>query len=107
MLRWLNIGCLVTVLVAIAAASSEAKVLRSNSAALTVFVFKGADELRRFGRLKNSGAEAVRPLLACEVPQGSNVEVLGSGYRTAFVKVVDGLAFGCQGTVPIGYVQDR
>ena len=29
------------------------------------------------------------------------------GYRTAFVKVVDGLSSGCQGTVPIGRVQEQ
>jgi hypothetical protein len=102
-----KIGWLVTALIAIAATGSEAKVLRSSSGALTVFVFKGADELRRFKALKASTTEAIQPLLACEAPQGSNVEVLGSGHRTAFVKIVDGLAFGCQGTVPIDYVQNR
>jgi hypothetical protein len=41
------------------------------------------------------------------VPQGTNVEVLGSGYRTAFIKVIDGLAYGCQGTVSLNRVQER
>jgi len=49
----------------------------------------------------------VAPLLACKVPQGSKVDVLGSGYRTAFVRVVEGTANGCQGTVPKGNVSDQ
>jgi hypothetical protein len=86
-----------------------AKVLRGKPASPTVLVFKGADELRRFDKLASSAAnsDAVDPLLACRVPQGSRIEVLGSGYRTAFVKVIDGPALGCQGTVPIGRVQDQ
>jgi hypothetical protein len=38
------------------------------------------------------------------VLQGSEIEVSGSGYRTAFVHVVEGTAIGCEGTVPIGAV---
>jgi hypothetical protein len=88
---------------------ARAKVLRNKTASPTVLVFKGADELRRFNELASSAAnsDAVDPLLACRVPQGSGIQVLGSGYRTAFVKVIDGPALGCQGTVPIGRVQDQ
>jgi hypothetical protein len=38
------------------------------------------------------------------VLQGSKIEVPGSGYRTAFVRVVAGIAIGREGTVPIGAV---
>jgi hypothetical protein len=86
-----------------------AKVLRSKTGAATVLVFKGADELRRFDRLAGqaSNSDAIEPLLACRAPQGSQIEVLGSGYRTAFIKVIDGPAFGCEGTVPLARVQER
>jgi hypothetical protein len=87
----------------------SAKVLRSKTGAATVLVFKGADELRRFDRLaaQTSNSDAIEPLLACRAPQGSQIEVLGSGYRTAFIKVIDGPAFGCEGTVPLARVQER
>ena len=85
------------------------KELRSKAASPLVLIFKGADELRRFNKLASSTAngDAGDPLLACRAPQGSRIEVLGSGYRTAFVRVIDGSALGCQGTVPIGSVKDR
>ena len=54
---------------------------------------------------KPASADAIESLLACRAPQGNRIEVLGSGYRTAFVKIVDGLSSGCQGTVPIGRAQ--
>jgi hypothetical protein len=103
-------GCLLTVLMTFVATGSEAKVLRSKDNASDVLVFKDADGLRRFGRLKGNAVQndrAVEPLLACRVPQGTNIEVLGSGYRTAFVKVIDGLALGCQGTVSLNVVRER
>jgi hypothetical protein len=103
-------GCLLSVLIAIATTGSEAKVLRSKDTAADVLVFKDADALRRFGKLTGSAVEnasAIEPLLACRVPQGTNVEVLGSGYRTAFIKVIDGLAYGCQGTVSLNGVRER
>ena len=86
-----------------------AKVLRSNTASPTVLVFKGADELRRYNRLVSNAADsgAVEILLACRAPQGSRIEVLGRGHRTAFIKIVEGAALGCQGTVPVGRVQDQ
>ena len=101
-------GCLLPALMAIAT-GCEAKVLRNKDGAPTVMVFKGADELRRFNKLANkqAGADIIESLLACRTPQGTRIEVLGSGYRTAFVKVVDGLSSGCQGTVPIGRVQEQ
>ena len=102
-------GCLLTALIAIVATGSEAKVLRSKDSAPVVMVFKSADELRRFNGLANkpASADTIESLLACRVPQGTRIEVLGSGHRTAFVKVVDGLSSGCQGTVPIGRVQEQ
>ena len=83
-----------------------AKVLRVDGDASMVMVFKGADELRRFNK-RGSNVTETSSLIACQVPQGSQIEVLGSGYRTAFIKVIDGPAFGCQGTVPINRVRDR
>jgi len=87
--------------------SADAKVLRASSGASMVLVFKGADELRRFSKLGSASRSETSSLIACQVPEGSQIEVLGSGYRTAFVKVIDGPASGCQGTVPIKVVQDR
>jgi hypothetical protein len=101
---------LLTFLMALVATGSEAKVLRSKDNASDVLVFKDADAMRRFGKLTGNAVEngsAIEPLLACRVPQGTNVEVLGSGYRTAFVKVIDGLAYGCQGTVSLNRVRER
>ena len=67
-----------------------------------VSVFKGADELRRFNRLGSAGnSYLVEPLLARRAPQGSQIEVLGRGHRTAFIKIMDGAALGCKGTVPV------
>jgi len=86
-----------------------AKVLRSKHGASMIMIFKGADELRRFERIakKPGGADTPESLLACKVPQGTGIETLGSGYRTAFVKVIDGPSSGCQGTVPKDRVQEQ
>jgi hypothetical protein len=103
-------GCLLSVLIAISTTGSEAKVLRSKDNASDVLVFKDADALRRFGKLTGNAVQndsAIEPLLACRVPQGTNIEVLGSGHRTAFVKVIDRLAYGCQGTVSLNRVRER
>jgi hypothetical protein len=69
-----------------AATSSDAKVLRNKSNAPTVWVFKDADALRRFGKVAKAAvydAAAATTLFACKAPQGSKIDVLGSGYRTA------------------------
>ena len=91
-----------------AVTSSEAKVLLSNTNSQTVLVFKDAEALSQFNRLADSVSHdesLLSRLLTCKVPQGSNIEVLGSGYRTAFVRVIDGSATGCEGTVPIETVK--
>jgi hypothetical protein len=87
----------------------DAKVLRSKDSAAAILIFKGADELRRFDKIANKpgGADTIESLLACRVPQGTSIVVLGSGHRTAFVKVIDGPASGCQGTVPKVRVQEQ
>jgi hypothetical protein len=110
MLRSSELVCFLAALIAVAAVtSSDAKVLRNKNRAQTVWVFKDADALRRFGKVAKAVYDdaVVTPLLACKAPQGSKVDVLGSGYRTAFVRVVEGSANGCQGTVPIGNVRDQ
>jgi hypothetical protein len=108
--RTLGLVCFLAMSLAIAAATtSNAKTLRNNNAP-TVWVFKDADALRRFGKVANAAVydEAViGPLLACKVPQGSKVVVLSSGYRTAYVRIVEGSAQGCEGTVPIARLQDE
>jgi two-component sensor histidine kinase len=40
------------------------------------------------------------PLLSSTAPQGSKVEVLGRGYRTAFVRVFEYVANGWECTAP-------
>jgi hypothetical protein len=110
MLTISRVGNLFAALTLVAVNAGEAKVLRSKDAAPTVLIFKDADALRRFGRLSGNAVQdggAIELLLACKVPQGTNIEVLGSGHRTAFVKVIEGLAFGCEGTVPLLRVQER
>ena len=111
MLRSSRMVCFLPALIAAAAAtSSDAKVLRNKDNAPAVRVFKDAGALSRFGRVAKASVyddAVVAPLLACKVPQGSKVDVLGSGYRTAFVRVVEGTANGCQGTVPKGNVSDQ
>jgi hypothetical protein len=90
--------------------SSEANVLRNNTDSPMVLVFKDAEALSRFNGLTNAASHdesLVSSLLTCKAPQGSKIEVLGSGYRTAFVRVVEGSASGCEGTVPIGTVSDQ
>lgn len=89
---------------------SEAKVLRDNTNSPTVLVFKDAGALSRFNNLTNTASHdesLLSPLITCKAPQGSRIEVLGSGHRTAFVRVVDGSATGCEGTVPIGTVSNQ
>jgi len=96
-------------LVIAAATTSDAEGLRNRNNAPTVWVFKDADALRRFDKVANAAVydEAViAPLLACKVPQGSKVVVLGSGYRMAYGRVVGGDAQGCEGTVPAARLQD-
>jgi hypothetical protein len=58
-----------------AATSSDAKVLRNKSNAPTVWVFKDADALRRFGKVAKAAvydAAAATTLFACKAPQGSS-----------------------------------
>ncbi|WP_156944678.1 hypothetical protein [Bradyrhizobium sp. Ec3.3] len=91
-------------------AASEAKVLRDKGNSPTVLIFKDAEALSRFSKLAVAASQnesAVGPLLSCRAPQGSKVDVLGSGYRTAFVRVVDGIAAGCEGTVSLGTLKDQ
>ena len=111
MLRFSAGRCFAVATLAISAVTaSDAKVLRNKNSMPTVWVFKDADALRRFGKVANTAVydeQVVAPLVACKVPQGSKIDVLGSGHRTAFVRVVDGIASGCEGTVPIGYVSDQ
>ena len=92
-----------------AATSADAKVLRSTARTAMVSVFRDTYALDRFSKLPdNARSDAtVRSLLACSVPQGSRIDVLGSGYRTSYVRVIDGSASGCEGTVPIGNVRDQ
>jgi hypothetical protein len=104
------VGFLAALIAVAAATSSDVKVLRNKSNAQTVWVFKDADALSRFGKVAKAALyddAVVTPLLACKAPKGSKVDVLGSGYRTAFVRVVESSANGCQGTVPIGNVRDQ
>ena len=106
-----DIVCFLAVaLISVATAtSSDAKVLRSKDNTPTVWVFRDADALRRFGKVAKASVSddaVVTPLVACKAPQGSKVDVLGSGHRTAFVRVVGGSANGCEGTVPLGNVKD-
>jgi len=109
--RALGLVCFLAMSFVIAAATtSDAKVLRNKNNAPTVWIFKDADALRRFGKVANAAVydEAViEPLLACKVPQGSKVVVLSSGCRTAYVRIVEGRAQGCEGTVPIARLQDE
>ena len=89
--------------------NSEAKVLRDNNSPI-VLVFKDAGAISRFDRLTKTASRdesLLSPLLTCKAPQGSKIEVLGSGHRTAFVRVLEGSAAGCEGTVPIGTVRDQ
>jgi O-methyltransferase involved in polyketide biosynthesis len=99
-----------TLAAATAATSATAKVLRSQEGTATVFVFKDAFALDRFSKLSGSAvsdADVVDTLLTCKVAQGSRIIVLGSGYRTAFVRVTDGNASGCEGTVPVANIRDE
>ena len=92
------------------ASSATAKVLRSQDGTATVYVFKDAYALDRFNKLPAnalSDESLVQPLLTCKVAQGSNIIVLGPGYRTAFVRVTAGNASGCEGTVPVGNISDQ
>lgn len=90
------------------ATTTRAEVLRSDNNRPTVWVFKDADALRRFNKLKaNAAVEEVALLTTCKAPQGSRIEVRGSGHRTAFVRVIGGSEDGCEGTVPLGYVKSN
>jgi hypothetical protein len=106
-----RLSCLIVGWITVAAVStSDAKVLRNKYNSQTVWIFNDADALRRFNKPRSSAVydeSVVAPLLRCKAPQGSKIEVLGSGYRTAFVRIVDGSANGCEGTVPIGNVRDQ
>jgi hypothetical protein len=104
----------VTTLLALVAATiatgAHAKVLRSQDGAATVYVFKDAYALDRFSKLpanSQSDDSLVQPLVTCKVPQGSRIIVLGPGYRAAFVRVTDGDANGCEGTVPADNIRDK
>ena len=111
MLRFSELACFFAVLITLTAVTaSDAKVLRSTNRATTVRVFKDPDALRRFNRLSSIGfyrESVIAPLVSCKAPQGSKIEVLGSGHRTVFVRIVDGNANGCEGTVFIGSVRDQ
>ena len=104
-------ACVLAISLVIAAVTtSDAKVLRNKNNTPTVWVFKDADALRRLGKVANAAVydEAIiAPLLACKVPQGSKVVVLSRGYRTAYVRVVEDDAQGCEGTVPISRLQNE
>jgi hypothetical protein len=57
-----------------------------------------AQQLRKFGKVASGAAHddaVLTTMLACKAPQGSRITVLGSGYRTAFVRVVEGSANRC------------
>lgn len=94
-------------LVTLLPVGADAEVLRSDNAKPTVWVFKDADALRRFNKLKAPTIDdgVVAPLMACQAPQGSRIEVRGSGHRTAFVRIIGGREDGCEGTVPLAYVK--
>jgi hypothetical protein len=91
--------------------AADAKVLRSKGKSPTVLVFKDDEALSRSIRLVATptlySESVMESFLACKPPQGSKVEVLSSGRRTAVVRIVEGTANGCQGTVPIGNVRDK
>jgi hypothetical protein len=110
LMMW-RLSCLVAGFIIVAAVTtSEAKVLRNKYNSQTVWIFKDAGALRRFDKLRARAVydeSVVAPLLSCKAPQGSKIEVLGSGYRTAFIRIVDGSALGCEGTVLIGNVSDQ
>jgi hypothetical protein len=109
MLRFSRLVLAIPISVVVVTAG-EAKVLRNNTNSPMVFVFKDAAALSRFNSLTNTGTDdesPLLPLLTCKTPQGSKIEVLGSGYRTAFVRVVEGSAAGCEGTVPLDAVSDQ
>jgi hypothetical protein len=111
MLRFSGLVCFLAALIAIAATTrSEAKVLRNKDNAPLVWVFRDAGALSQYNKLGSAASRddnRVSLLLICKVPQGSKIEVLGSGYRTAFIRVVEGSAIGCEGTVPIGTVKNQ
>lgn len=101
---------LLALVAATTATGAHAKVLRSQDEAAAVYVFKDAYALDRFSKLPanaQSDDSLVQPLLTCKVPQGSRIIVLGPGYRTAFVRVTEGNANGCEGTVPANNIRDQ
>jgi hypothetical protein len=109
--RFSGIGCFAVALLAVSAlTASDARVLRNKHNTATVWVFKDAAALSRLEKVANAAVydkRVITPLLACEAPRGSKVDVLGTSYRTAFVRVTDGIASGCVGTVPLRYVRDQ
>ena len=106
-----RMSCFVAGLIAVAAVSgSDAKVLRTKGPASTVWVFKNADELWRFEKVARASVydeSKIEPLLACKVPQGTKIVVLASGYRTAYIRVAEGSAQGCEGAVPLARVKEE
>jgi hypothetical protein len=99
MLTFGRFGCFLAGLIAASAVTAvDAKVLRNKNKAPTVWVFKDADALRRFNQLGSTAPyseSVIESLLTCKAPQGSKIVVLARGYRTAFVRVVEGSANGC------------
>ena len=99
MLRFSGPGCFLAALIVIAATTrSEAKVLRNKHNAPPVSVFKDAGALSQYNKLAHAASRdnRVSLLLICKAPQGRKIEALSSGYRTAFIRVVEGSAIGCR-----------
>ena len=86
-----------------------AELLRDkNNTGATVRVFKDIDAISHFKKMEQAGANdenLITPLLACKATQGSKIHVFSAGFETAFVRVVEGSAKGCEGTVPLDFVQ--
>jgi hypothetical protein len=93
-------GILVSTLLSVAlptVPANGAEALRDkNSPAGVVRVFKDIDALSRFKKLDQIDPNQIKPMLACEAPQGSKIRVFGAGYETAFVGVEEGSAKGCR-----------
>jgi hypothetical protein len=103
--------CFLAALMVMAATTrSEAKVLRNRDGAPLVWVFRDAGALSQYNKLTTAGSRddnRLSSLFVCKAPQGSKIEILGSGHRTAFIRVVEGSAAGCEGTVPIGAIKNQ
>ena len=91
--------------------TAEAEMIRDkNNTGATVWVFRDIEAFERFRKMEQARAYdegLVSPLLACKPPQGSKVKVFSSGDLTAFVRVEEGSAKGCEGTVPLEFVQQH